>query len=504
MASEQYDIVIIGSGLGGLACATMLSMEGYKVCLLERNKQIGGTLQTYVRNRVIFDSGVHYVGGLDEGQNLHQLFKYMGVVHKFKLQKLDMDGFDTIRFAGDPVVYKYAQGYDNFINTLSEVFPEERTNIQKYCDFIREVCAKFPLYNLQMGGGFEKIDVLGIDTQTYVESVTSNKKLQNVLVANNLLYAGEPYRTPFYVHALITNHYIESSYRFVDGGSQIARYLYKEIVSRGGVFHKRVNVTKLVEENGLITYAESDDGQKFYGKQFISNVHPHMTMEMVVSDKIKKAYRHRLQNLDNTVSAFSVNIVLKKKSFKYGNYNYYYMDNDDAWGATKYTAENWPLGFALYWSPTSKDAVYADGITLITYMKYSDVKKWANTFNTVAEEEDRGEDYAEFKRIHAEKLIDFAVTKFPELRDAIESYYAATPLTLRDYMGTADGSLYGYAKDHKDPLRTFISPRTKIPNLFLTGQNINLHGVLGVTVSSVLTCAEILGMDYLIEKIRNA
>ena len=68
---EEYDVVIIGSGLGGLSCGTMLAKDGYKVCVLERNKQIGGTLQTYVRDRNIFDSGVHYIGGLEPGQNLH-------------------------------------------------------------------------------------------------------------------------------------------------------------------------------------------------------------------------------------------------------------------------------------------------------------------------------------------------------------------------------------------------------------------------------------------------
>jgi all-trans-retinol 13,14-reductase len=75
---------------------------------------------------------------------------------------------------------------------------------------------------------------------------------------------------------------------------------------------------------------------------------------------------------------------------------------------------------------------------------------------------------------------------------------------VRDYIGTDDGSLYGVVKDYREPMRTFISPRTKIPNLFLTGQNLNLHGVLGVTVSSVLTCSEILGIDYVIKKIQNA
>ena len=94
--AEQYDIVIVGSGLGGLACATILAKEGYKVCVLEKNKQIGGNLQTYVRDRVIFDSGVHYVGGLDKGQNLYQLFKYLGIMDKLKLRKMDEDVFDAV------------------------------------------------------------------------------------------------------------------------------------------------------------------------------------------------------------------------------------------------------------------------------------------------------------------------------------------------------------------------------------------------------------------------
>jgi all-trans-retinol 13,14-reductase len=487
-----------------LACGAILAREGHKVCVLERNKQIGGTLQTYVRKKVIFDSGVHYVGSLAPGQNLNQIFRYLGIMDKFRLQKLDEDGFDWIAFNGDPTVYKYAQGYENFIRTLSASFPGEEEAIEKYCDGIRDICRKFPLYNLENGTGFEKMDVLGIDTQTFVESITSNKKLQNVLVATNLLYSGEAYKTPLYVHALIINHYIESSYRFIDGGSQIARLLYKEIASRDGVFFKRVNVVKLVEEEGEIQYAESSDGRRFYGKKFISNVHPTVTMEMTVSDKIKKAYRHRLKTLDNTMSSFSINIVLKKKTFKYNNFNYYYFDNNDAWSPTRYTPETWPLGYALYWSPTSKDSEYADGVTIITHMHFADVEKWANTFNTVAEEENRGPEYAAFKKEYGERLINFVSKKFPELKDAVEAYYVATPLTLRDYMGSDDGSMYGYAKDFRNPLKSFISPKTKIPNLFLTGQNINLHGVMGVTVSSVLTCSEILGMDYLIEKIRNA
>lgn len=500
----RYDAVIIGSGLGGLACGAILAREGYQVCVLEKNKQIGGTLQTFVRDRIIFDSGVHYVGGLDKGQNLYQLFKFLGIMDKMKLRKMDEDGFDAVIFGDDPRVYRYAQGYPNFIDTLVKDFPEEEGAIRKYCDAIRDVCSKFPLYNLRSGDYFEKVGVLEIDTQTFLESITSNKKLQNVLAGTSLLYAGVPYKTPFYVHALVINSYIESSWRFVDGGSQIARALSKEITSRGGKILKNTRVVKLKEEEGELTYALTEHGDRFEAKLFISNVHPHNTIEMTESDMIKKAFRNRLKGLENSISTFYVNIVLKKNSLRYINHNYYYFAENDAWCVLNYTQENWPLGYALFFTASSRNDEYAEGVTLMTYMRYEDVKQWEHTFNTVSNEVSRGEDYETFKKEKAERLFDLVEKRFPGFRQAVESYYVATPLSVRDYIGTDDGALYGVVKDYREPMKTFISPRTKIPNLFLTGQNLNLHGVLGVTVSAVLTCSEILGTDYMIEKIRNA
>lgn len=504
MTEPIHDVVIIGSGLGGLACGAILAKEGYQVCILEKNKQIGGALQTFVRDRVIFDSGVHYVGGLDKGQNLHQLFKYLGIMDKLRLRKMDEDMVDGLMFADDPKVYRYAQGYDRFIRNLVADFPGEEDTIRKYCDRIREVCSKFPLYNLQTGDFFDKVSVLEIDTQLFIETLTSNKRLQNVLAGTNLLYAGEPYKTPFYVHALVVNSYIESSYRFVDGGSQIARLLTREILSRAGVLMKHKRIVKLKDEGGEIRYAETSQGEKIYGKLFISNVHPEQTLEMVDSDLIKKAFRNRIKRLDSSISTFFVNVVLHKNMIRYENHNYYYFAKEDAWCNSNYTEETWPQGFALFYTASSRSDEYAEGVTVMAYMRFEEVKQWEHTFNTVSYEVSRGEDYEEFKRRKSQKLFDLVETKFPGFKAAIKSYYAATPLSMRDYIGTSDGSLYGIVKDYREPMRTFIPPRTKIPNLLLTGQNLNLHGVLGVTVSSVLTCSEILGAKYMIDKIRNA
>ena len=122
---QDHDVIIIGSGMGGLVCGNLLMKEGFKVCVLEKNRQIGGCLQTYVRDRVIFDSGVHYLGGLEKGQNLYQIFKYVDILDKIKLQKMEEDVFDKILFEGDDKEYVFAQGYDNFINRLLIDFPEE-------------------------------------------------------------------------------------------------------------------------------------------------------------------------------------------------------------------------------------------------------------------------------------------------------------------------------------------------------------------------------------------
>ena len=122
---QEYDIVIIGSGLGGLVAGNIFAKEGYSVCILEKNNQYGGNLQTFVREKTIFDTGVHYIGGLEEGQNMYQYFKYLDIIDDLKLKKLDKDGFDVITFGENDKEYRHAQGIDNFKATLLEEFPQE-------------------------------------------------------------------------------------------------------------------------------------------------------------------------------------------------------------------------------------------------------------------------------------------------------------------------------------------------------------------------------------------
>ncbi len=500
---HDYDVVIIGSGLGGLVCGTILGMHGYKVCIFEKNRQIGGCLQTYARDKTVIDTGVHYIGGLGEGQTLNRIFSYLGIMDKLKIKQLDEDGFDHIVFGDDERTYKLAQGYEHFVRQLLEDFPGEEQALQDYCNKIIEVCSKFPLYNLRMGDYKEKEDVLNIGTTTFISSITNNKRLQQVLAGNNLLYAGVADQTPLYIHALIMNSFIESAWKCVDGGSQIAKQLHRQITAHGGVIRRNTKVTDIIAEGDSATHVLLEGGEAVTAKYFISNLHPAQTVEITRSKLFRGAYRSRMKTIENTAGMFLLNIVLKEHSFPYLNHNYYYHQTNDAWEGINYPADKWPLTYALFANASSKFEQHTDSLTIMTYMRYEDVLKWGDTFHTDTIGAGRGDDYEQFKKEKAEMLIDLVSKKFPGLREAIKSYSVATPLTYRDYQGTADGSMYGIAKDYKDTVKTFIAARTKIPNLYLTGQNLNLHGILGVTISALMTCGEIIDIEQLIYNINN-
>ncbi len=501
---HNYDVVIAGSGLGGLVCGAILSKNGFRVLVLEKNKQLGGCLQTFSRDKTIFDSGVHYVGGLEPGQNLYQVFQYLGIMDKLKLKRLDMDCFDRIAFADDPKEYKMAQGYEGFVQNLLQDFPGEEKALREYCDMLRHICAKFPLYNLRMGDFGEKESVLGMDAAAYIDGLSSNRKLTQVLAANSSLYAGVRGKTPMYVHALVLNSYIESSWKCLNGGSQIGKWLTRVIMENGGTLLKHKEVKRIVAQGHEVQYVETADGERYSGKNYISNIHPANTLDMLESDVIRQAYRSRIKNLENGNGALMVNAVLKPGYFPHMNYNFYYHDVDDVWCGHDYSGESWPYNYSMFITPDTKDQRFANGLSILAYMNIRELEPWKDTFNTVLNESSRGADYDAFKKEKAERLLDVVERRFPVLRQCIQSYTVATPLSFRDYIGTSDGSMYGVLKDCNDPLRTFISARTKLNNLFLTGQNLNLHGILGVTMTALLTCGELLDMEKLLHEINEA
>ncbi len=501
-ADKKYDVVIIGSGLGGMVCGTILSKEGKRVCIIEKNEQIGGSLQTFMREGVTFNTGVHYIGGLAPGNSLYKIFNYLGIMQRLETLRMDEEGFDVVLFKDDAQEYSYGMGNENFKRIMCLKFPVEETAIETYCTDMKRICNSVPLYNLKAG---EPHDMFSFTTgiKQYLEQLTSNKKLQNVLGGTNLLYAGTD-KTPLYVHALVVNSYIESAYKIKNGGDQIVKLMARIIKENGGEILRKKEVKSIDVENGNVKSVTLNNGEKIEGEIFISNIHPAKTLELTDTDAIRPAYRNRIKSLENSISTFVLYLILKPNTFLFRNRNYYYFNEENVWQSANHTNEKWPLMYAMFEEVPEKQNEFAEAMTVMTYMRFDEVKKWKNTFHTTLEENERNEEYQQFKKEKAEKLIDTIAVKFPHIRDCIQSYYTSSPLSYRDYMGTDDGNMYGIVKDFNDPMKTMISAKTKVPNLLLTGQNLNLHGVLGVTESALVTCSAVLGMEYLLNKISEA
>ncbi|MBA5792091.1 NAD(P)/FAD-dependent oxidoreductase [Flavobacterium sp. xlx-214] len=497
---KTYDVVVIGSGLGGLVTALLLAQEGKSVCVLEKNNQYGGNLQTFVRDKTIFDTGVHYIGGLDKNENLGRYFSYLNILNDLELTPLNKNQFDCISFGSEKILYPQAQGYANFIDQLVVFFPEEKEALQKYIDTIQWYCQQFPLYNLQQGFGYNE-EVMQQSVEKVMNSITTNKKLQAVLLGNGFLSALNVTETPFYVHALTVNSYIQSAWRCVKGGSQITKAFIKQLRHFNADLFKHQKVEKLHFNGSTLESCETHN-TIYKANQFVSDIDVQQLFSMFSTENKQKPYVKRIQQLQNTLSVFSVHLVLKPKTIDYFNHNIYHFEEvNDAFSCRNNWQASRPKMMVITTNPHTKNDVFAQSISLMTYMDYEKVQQWQDTFNTVNYESERGNDYQFFKDEIVDNMLTILTKYFPDIRSQIQSVHTSSPLSYRDYIGSTDGSMYGFEKSAQQPLKTLISPKTKIDNLFLTGQNIRLHGILGVTITGFLTVGEMLGKEYFFDKV---
>lgn len=482
-------VVIIGSGLGGLECGYILSKKGYKVTVLEKESQTGGCLQTFTRGNLKFDTGFHYVGGLAPGQPLYRLFEYFNLLH-LPWHQMDPQGFDQVVLDGECFLFANytdnanANPYKSFARQMAAQFPKQAEALNTYATFLQEVGDKIidnqamPLFEL---GAYSYLDKL----------FHSDKKLINVLSGTSAKMELDHTTLPLYTFAQINSSYIQSAWRLCGGGSQITDSLVESIRRMGGTVLTGCKVTQLLEKEGRIVGVEltrhKGEREVLPTDIVISDIHPASTLGLISQTSyLRKSFRQRIQTLPNTSGMFTVNIELKDGCVPYQNRNIFIHHTEDYPCGSLWKGESKSLMIS-YYVPTDGSS-WAKGIDLICAMPWKEMEPWAGT--TVGH---RDQAYIAFKEQKAMECIKRACEVIPELSAGIEKYYTSTPLSYRDYTGTPEGSAYGIKKDFNHTLTTILAPKTPISNLYLTGQNLNLHGILGVTITSTLTCQQVMG-----------
>lgn len=492
-------IVIIGSGLGGLSCGAILSKNKYEVTVLEKEAVIGGCLQCFKRKGKKFETGMHFIGSAAEGQTLARLMRYLEIDGKVELSPLDPMGYDVVSINGKH--YKFACGREAFINRMAEEFPHQRENLERYFDVIEQVANASTLHSLKHA---ESDDAINTEYQLrsvneVIASIITDPLLQKVLVGNLPLYAGEKDKTPFSTHAFIMDFYNQSACRIVGGSDTIAEALRQTIEEHGGQVLTKSQVTSINCDDRKVTSVVVNGTVEIPADYVISGIHPQRTFEMLDTRLIRPAFRQRIAHIPNTVSCFTVYLDFKENAMPYMNSNFYGYNYGTPWDCEKYDERTWPKGYLYVHLCHEADARFAQTGEIICYMQMSDVQKWKDTARG-----HRGADYEAFKHRKAEQLIDCIEKEFPGFRDTIKCYYTSSPLTYLDYTGTSEGAMYGVAKDINLGPACRVPHRTKVPNLLLTGQNINSHGMLGVLVGTIVTCSELLSAATIYEQILEA
>lgn len=497
--SEGKDIIIIGGGLGGLTTGALLAKEGCRVTVLEKNAVIGGGLQCFRHRGVLFETGMHVLGGFGPGHNLNRICTYLGILDKLDIRPTDADCMDAVTFGTE--TYRLPGGKEAFTDYLAGLFPDQANGLRRYMDDLWALSEEVDLFYLRPDGGSmlrPHSDDFLLPADEFIAKYVTDTRLAELLAYMNPMYGGVAGHTPAFVHALINVLYINGSAMFVDGSQQMADALADVIRAAGGSIRAGDPVTGVDVEDRLVRRVVTLSGQAYTGDCYISDLHPCTLLDLLPEKAFLKSYRDRLREIPNSYSAFSVYIKFKDEAQRpFVNHPCYWQEeHGHVWRLCDHDEASFPRGFMYLTPPTHGQGPWADRMTVNCPMPFSAVSRWADSVTG-----HRPPEYRAWKERVLQQVLDKLERACPGIRADIDFCFASTPLTIRDYYGTKEGALYGYNRDCKNMTLSQLPVATKVRNLLLTGQNINLHGICGVPLTAIETAEALAGRGVIVRKI---
>ncbi len=501
----QYDIIIIGAGLGGLTAGAKLSGEGKKVLLIEQHNIPGGCATTFKRNDFNIEVGLHMIDGLDNDDPKRKILEELKV-------------FDNLEFVRVPEFYQVVKpgcditipdDYKQAIETLIERFPAEQKGILKFFKIIlalRKEVFKVPRQRWLMLLSMPVFPILVPNLMvheknsigTLLDTLFQNEKLKLVLLANLGYYHNDPYTMSLLYYSVAQGSYFSGGGHFIKGGSQkLSDYLASVIEDNDGKVLLGHIVNEIIIENGVATgvkYSKISktrtEEQRASGKCIIANAAiPNVIDKLIKEPKAKIKLSGKIGHPEIAPSIFSVYLGFKTPPKELGNRYYSSVFYDGGISRQREIAEYHHADFSKrtcifvdYSVIDSGLAPEGKSVGVISAIDY--LSNWDSL------SPDR---YKERKEEAAKTLIARLDKFIPGTKDALEYYEVGTPTTIKRYTLNPNGTAYGYAQLPSQAGRKRVKIKSPIPNLyFASAWTEPGHGFTGAILSGYWCAKEIL------------
>ncbi|MEQ2225140.1 hypothetical protein ILYODFUR_014502 [Ilyodon furcidens] len=497
---QNLDVIVIGSGIGGLTAGATLAKAGKKVLVLEQHDQAGGCCHTYIEKGFEFDVGLHYIGQVHENSLLRIAFDQI-TEGQLEFQELEPH-FDTIQIGlGDQKrEYTIFSGKHEMKAHLMKQFPNETEAIETFFK-IMKVSAKKTHY-------LAIFRLSGTPATDFINTLTKNKDLQ--LIFSYFFYGVPPKESSVLINALLIHHYKRGAYYPKGGASEIAFHIIQTIQKYGGNCLVRAPVSQiLVNEKGSAYGVKVKKGQEeveVHAPVVVSNCGVFTTFQKLLTPEIqvKHDIQERLNMMKHGRGSFLIFSGFDGTAEELGlvSTNFWvFKDNDmdksmeDFFAMSKEEApDNIPMMFITV--PSAKDPeakIRHPGkscMTILTMVKYEWFEEWKNT--TVRK---RGDEYYNYKMRFAKNLFDWACTVFPKIKDKLVFQDVATPLTNMHYLGAQRGAMYSAEHNvERFYAETVARNRcsTPVKNLYISGQDVFSCGIAGALHGGLLCASTVL------------
>jgi all-trans-retinol 13,14-reductase len=506
--AREFDAIVIGSGMGALAFASIMAkLAKWRVLILERHFKIGGFTHTFTRpGGWSWDVGLHYVGEMGEGMVGRRLFDFItdGAVKWNPMPDVyDVFVYPTLQVSAP-------KGEANYRRALIDAFPSERANIEQYFKDLKSAVGWTTRHLMAMAApaplswivrGMNRLTAnlpLGI-TQQYLEKRFRDPRLRAVVTSQWADYGLPPDQSAFATHALIATHYLNGAW-YPDGGpGKIADATGAIIRAAGGELLPDHDVTAILLEGnravGVATAIKKGKGgtrAEFRAPVIVSDAGAWNTFARMLPPS-SVPFRNELETPPAGFEVVELFLGLRRDPREIGfqGENYWIFssfDHNEIYAQRDHLLEGRAM-MAYLSFPSLKDSrAKRHTAEIIAPLSYRSLEAYRE-----APWRRRGADYESAKSRIIQALLDLIEHHHPGFGELIEYRELGTPLTFEHFTAAPSGSIYGYPGTPDKYRKSWLGPRTAIQNLYLTGSDAAVLGIMGALMGGVLTASRLMG-----------